>query len=147
VRTAAEAVGFSAPATLFSGASPEHLRGPQHHIAWCDELAKWEKPGKTWDMLQLGLRLGTRPRVLVTTTPRPGPVLRRIMASPGCVITGGPTRTNPHLSEAYLETVHSLYAGTRLGRQELDGELLADTPGAFCRAGSGDDGDDRGRRL
>ena len=134
-----------AEATLFSGASPEQLRGPEHDFAWCDELAKWEKPGETWDMLQLGLRLGTAPRALVTTTPRPGPHLRHIMASPGCITTRGRTRANPHLPEAYVETVEALYAGTRLGRQELDGELLTDTPGALwtaelierCRAGTG----------
>ena len=120
-----------AEATLFSGASPEQLRGPEHHLAWCDELAKWEKPAECWDMLQLGLRLGDSPRVLVTTTPRPGPVLRRIMAAPGCVVTGGRTRSNPHLPKAYVDNVETLYAGTRLGRQELDGELLTDTPGAL----------------
>jgi phage terminase large subunit-like protein len=61
-----------AEATVFSGASPDALRGPEHHIAWCDELAKWQKPGETWDMLQLGMRLGEKPRVLITTTPRAG---------------------------------------------------------------------------
>jgi len=135
-----------AEAALFSGASPEILRGPQHHIAWCDELAKWEKPGETWDMLQLGLRLGHHPRALVTTTPRPGPVLKRIMANPHCITTGGPTTANPHLPRAYVDNVTEMFAGTRLGRQELDGELLSDAPGALwtvellakCRAqGSG----------
>jgi phage terminase large subunit-like protein len=120
-----------AEATLFSGASPEALRGPEHHFAWCDELAKWEKPGETWDMLQLGLRLGERPRVLVTTTPKPGPDLARIMAAKGCVVTHGKTRANPHLPAAFVETVEELYAGTRLGRQELDGELLPDVAGAL----------------
>ena len=107
------------------------LRGPEHHIAWCDELAKWEHAGDSWDMLQLGLRLGTHPRVLVTTTPRTGPVLTRIMAQPGAVVTGGATRANPHLPVAFVDTVHALYAGTRLGRQELDGELLPDAAGAL----------------
>jgi phage terminase large subunit-like protein len=118
-------------AALFSGHSPELLRGPEHHIAWCDELAKWEKPGETWDMLQLGLRLGTRPRALVTTTPRSGPHLRRIMESPRCAVTGGPTSANPHLSDLWQQAMVDLYAGTRLGRQELEGELLTDTPGAL----------------
>ncbi|WP_375429448.1 terminase large subunit domain-containing protein [uncultured Sphingomonas sp.] len=112
--------------TLFSGASPDKLRGPEHHLAWCDELAKWAKPGETWDNLQLGLRAGDRPRALVTTTPRPGPVLRRIMAEPGCVTTRGGTRDNPHLPPAYLGTMERLYGGTRLGLQELEGELLAE---------------------
>lgn len=120
-----------AEAVLFSGASPEALRGPEHHFAWCDELAKWEKPGETWDMLQLGLRLGERPQVLVTTTPKPGPDLTRIMAAKGCVVTRGKTRANPHLPAAFVETVEELYAGTRLGRQELDGELLPDVAGAL----------------
>jgi phage terminase large subunit-like protein len=120
-----------AEARLFSGHSPELLRGPEHHYAWCDELAKWKKAGKTWDMLQLGLRVGTRPRALVTTTPRPGPVLRRIMAEPGCVTIGGPTDANPHNSPAWTRSMRERYAGTRLGRQELGGELLTDSPGAL----------------
>jgi phage terminase large subunit-like protein len=118
-------------AFVYSGASPEALRGPEHHFAWCDELAKWRRPGETWDMLQLGLRLGDHPRALVTTTPRPGPVLRRIMESRGTVVTGGPTRANPHLPAAFVETMAEQYAGTRLGRQELEGELLTDVEGAL----------------
>lgn len=120
-----------AVATLFSGASPEQLRGPDHHLAWCDELAKWEKPQETWDMLQFGLRLGERPRALITTTPRPGPILHAIIAEPDTVLTGGPTATNPHNSRAWIDSTHRIYAGTRLGRQELDGELLTDAPGAL----------------
>ncbi len=120
-----------AEARLFSGATPDALRGPEHHLAWCDELAKWEKPGETWDMLQLGMRLGDCPRVLVTTTPRPGPVLEAIMNARGCVKTGGATRANPHLPSVYVETVEELYGGTRLGRQELEGELLPDIAGAL----------------
>jgi len=141
-----------AEATLFSGASPEQLRGPEHHLAWCDELAKWEKSGETWDMLQLGLRLGALPRALITTTPRAGSVLGAIMAGPHTIVTGGPTRANPHLPGAYKTRVETLYAGTRLGEQELEGKLLTDTPGqlwtpeliASCRldpsplAGEGD---------
>ena len=82
-------------------------------------------------MLQLGLRLGDRPRVLVPTPPRPGPDLRRIMASPRTIVTGGPTFANPHLPDAYLEAVTGLYAGTRLGRQELEGLLIEDIEGAL----------------
>ena len=120
-----------AQAVLFSGASPDQLRGPEHHFAWCDELAKWEKPGETWDMLQLGLRLGERPRVLVTTTPRPGPDLTRIMAEPGVVTSHGTSFANPHLSDAWKRAAAARYAGTRLGRQELNGELLPNVPGAL----------------
>jgi phage terminase large subunit-like protein len=120
-----------AQAQLFSGHTPELLRGPEHDYAWCDELAKWEKAGGTWDMLQLGLRLGERPRALVTTTPRPGPHLRRIMAEPGTIIIGGPSDSNPHNSPAWISGMRQRYAGTRLERQELNGELLTDNPGAL----------------
>ncbi|MGZ8285867.1 MAG: terminase large subunit domain-containing protein [Allosphingosinicella sp.] len=140
-----------AQAQLFSGHTPEMLRGPEHDYAWCDELAKWEKPGETWDMLQLGLRLGTRPRALVTTTPRPGPHLRRIMADPDCLVIGGPSDMNPHNSPAWTRSMRRLYAGTRLERQELNGELLTDNPGALwtedllerCRIGNGEGQDGR----
>ena len=118
-------------AALFSGNTPRFLRGPEHHYAWCDELAKWERGQESWDMLQLGLRLGPHPRAIVTTTPRPGPVLTGIIADPATVVTGGPTRANPHLARAWHERVERLYAGTRLGRQELDGELLPDAAGAL----------------
>ncbi|MBO9622770.1 MAG: DNA-packaging protein [Sphingomonas sp.] len=120
-----------AEAQLFSGASPAMLRGPEHHYAWCDELAKWEKAKDCWDMLQLGLRLGAQPRVLVTTTPVPGPVLKAIMDTPGTITTGGSTRANPHTSASFKRRVEALYAGTRLGRQELEGELLPDAAGAL----------------
>ena len=120
-----------AEATLFSGATPAMLRGPEHHIAWCDELAKWERGEETWDTLQMGLRLGVHPQAVVTTTPRPGPVLRAIMAAADTVVTGGPTRANPHLSAGWRARIEAAYAGTRLGRQELDGELLPDASGAL----------------
>ena len=113
-----------AEATLFSGASPDSLRGPEHHVAWCDELAKWEKALDTWNMLQLGLRLGDYPRVVVTTTPQTGAVLGQIMNQKRCITTRGSTHANAHTSKAYKETIDELYAGTRLGRQEIDGELL-----------------------
>jgi len=126
-----------AQAQLFSGASPDLLRGPEHHYAWCDELAKWDKPQETWDMLQLGLRLapspGAGPQALVTTTPRSGTgsVLGAIMAEPTTVVTGGPTSANPHLPRVWTARMERLYAGTRLGRQELDGEILPDAAGAL----------------
>ncbi|MBO0749930.1 MAG: DNA-packaging protein, partial [Porphyrobacter sp.] len=120
-----------AEATLFSGATPHLLRGPEHHYAWCDELAKWDKAQECWDMLQLGLRLGRHPRALVTTTPRSGSVLQAIMDEPDTVVTGGPTRANPHLPASWKQRVERLYAGTRLGRQELEGELLPNAAGAL----------------
>jgi len=110
-----------AQAFLYSGASPESLRGPEHDFAWCDELAKWAKPDAAWDNLQLGLRRGVHPRSLVTTTPRAGTALRRILDAQGTVVTGGPTQANRFLPPAFLRAVEAAYAGTRLGRQELDG--------------------------
>jgi phage terminase large subunit-like protein len=116
---------------LYSGANPEKLRGPQHHFAWCDELAKWKKPQATWNNLQLGLRMGERPRALVTTTPRGCPLLTSIIAAPDTVQSGGSTRANPHLPPAYLAAMEAEYGGTRLGRQELEGELLTDIEGSL----------------
>ena len=120
-----------AVATLYSAAAPENLRGPEHHIAWCDELAKWRRGEAAWDNLMMGLRLGTAPRVLITTTPRPTPLMRRIVALPGFEVTRGGTRTNPYLPSNFVEAMTQSYGGTRLGRQELDGELLEDVEGAL----------------
>jgi phage terminase large subunit-like protein len=110
---------------------PSRLRGFQHHFAWCDELAKWNRAAATWNNLMLGLRLGTAPRTIVTTTPQPIPLLKRILADPHCAPTHGRTEENPHLPADFRAAVTAMYAGTRLGRQELDGELLEDTPGAL----------------
>jgi phage terminase large subunit-like protein len=120
-----------AEAQIFSGATPNLLRGPEHHVAWCDELAKWRRAQECWDMLRLGLRLGTSPRAFVTTTPRPGPVLKGILAAPDAILTGGPTARNPHNAPAFTEHVYARYAGTRLALQELEGQLLTDAPGAL----------------
>jgi phage terminase large subunit-like protein len=89
-----------AQAHVFSAERPDKLRGPQHHYAWCDELAKWPNAGSTWDNLMLGLRLGARPRTIVTTTPKPVPLLKRILALPRCAPTHGRTDENPHLPRA-----------------------------------------------
>jgi len=124
-----------ARAMLFSGANPEALRGPQHDFAWCDELAKWRHPERTWDMLQLGLRCGARPRALVTTTPRGGcAALKRILAAPDTALSGGRTWDNPHLPEAFFAAVDSAYGGTRLAREEIDGEWLDDVAGSLWPA-------------
>jgi phage terminase large subunit-like protein len=120
-----------ATAFAYSGEKPSRLRGPEHHFAWCDELAKWRYPEASWDMLRLGLRLGERPRTLVTTTPRPIAALKRILGEPRTAITYGRSSENVHLPEDHLEAVTALYAGSRLGRQELDGELFEDILGAL----------------
>lgn len=120
-----------AVAMLYSAEAGEELRGPEHHFAWCDELAKWRRGEAAWDNLMLGMRLGERPRVVVTTTPRPNAVMRRIKAAPGIVETFGRTRDNPHLPDDFVVAMLASYGGTRLGRQELDGELLEDVEGAL----------------
>ncbi|MDO9370738.1 MAG: terminase family protein [Sphingopyxis sp.] len=120
-----------AVATLFSAEAGEELRGPEHHAAWCDELAKWRRGEAAWDNLMLGMRLGERPRTLVTTTPRVNAVMRRVMAAPGMAETLGKTRENPWLPGSFVAAMLESYGGTRLGRQELDGELLEDVEGAL----------------
>jgi phage terminase large subunit-like protein len=120
-----------AEATVYSGADPEGLRGPEHHIAWCDELAKWRHAGQAWDNLQLGLRVGLRPRTLVTRTPRGVPALAAILGEAGVVRTGGGTADNPFLATAAVEALARRYGGTRLGRQELEGEWVEDVEGAL----------------
>ncbi|WP_033075350.1 terminase large subunit domain-containing protein [Sphingopyxis sp. MWB1] len=118
-------------ATLYSAEAGEELRGPEHHAAWCDELAKWRGGVAVWDNLMLGLRRGECPRAVVTTTPRPNAVMRKIMAAPGLVETRGATRDNPYLPDNFVAAMLESYGGTRLGRQELDGELLEDAEGAL----------------
>ena len=121
-----------AVAQAFSAEDPESLRGPQFDAAWCDELAKWRHAQDTFDMLQFGLRLGRRPRQLITTTPRPIPLLKRLIADPRTAVTRASTHANAaHLAPSFLEEVIGRYAGTRLGRQEIDGEIIEDRPDAL----------------
>jgi phage terminase large subunit-like protein len=128
-----------AEAHAFSAERPEKLRGPQHHYAWCDELAKWprragereSKADMAWNNLMLGLRLGERPRSIVTTTPKPAPLLRRVLDLPRCAPTHGRTQENPHLPGDFRSAVEAMFGGTRLGRQELDGILLEEFEGAL----------------
>ena len=124
-----------AVATLFSADEPERLRGPQHDFAWCDELAAWRYPD-AWDMLMFGLRLGDDPRAVVTTTPRPTKLIRALLADPKVVTTRGATAENrANLAPAFLDQIVKRYQGTRLGRQELDAELLNDMPGGLWQRG------------
>lgn len=120
-----------ATAHLYSAEAPEKLRGPEHHAAWCDELAKWRYGDAAWDNLMLGLRLGARPRCLVTTTPRPNALMRKVMALPGLAETGGATQDNPHLPGGFVRAMEETYGGTRIGRQELAGKLVDDADGAL----------------
>ena len=121
-----------AVAQIFSAADPDSLRGPQFDAAWSDEVAKWPHAEAVWDMLQFGLRLGTRPQQVVTTTPRPVPLLKTLMADPKTAVTRMTTAENAaNLAPGFLEAVVDKYQGTRLGRQELDGELIEDRDDAL----------------
>jgi phage terminase large subunit-like protein len=121
-------------AQAFSSEDPEALRGPQFAAAWSDELAKWKHAEETWDMLQFGLRLGARPRQMVTTTPKPIPLLRRLINDPTTVVTHATTAMNEkNLAAGFLARVVARYQGTRLGRQELEGLLIEDRADALFR--------------
>ncbi len=119
-------------ATLYSAAEPDSLRGGQHHFAWGDEIAKWGHGIAAWDNLMLGLRLGFAPKAIATTTPRPVPLLKRLLNERAVAISNGRTTDNiANLAPEFISNVQSLYGGTRLGRQELNGELIEDIEGAL----------------
>jgi predicted phage terminase large subunit-like protein len=121
-----------AEARVCSAHDPDALRGPQFDAVWADELAKWKRGAETWDMIQFGLRLGPLPQACVTTTPKPVKVLRELLAQPSTVVTQAPTYANrAYLADSFLAEVRRRYAGTRQGRQELDGVLLAEAEGAL----------------
>jgi len=119
-------------ATLFSAEEPERLRGPQAGVMWADELAAWKYMRETWDMAMFGLRLGDRPRVCITTTPKPVSLLRELIKDKRTVVTRGSTFDNAaNLAPTFLQSVRDKYEGTRLGRQELHAELLEEAEGAL----------------
>jgi phage terminase large subunit-like protein len=116
-------------AQFFSAEDPEGLRGPQFDAAWCDELGRWKRGTRAWDMLQFGLRLGAQPRQVVTTTPRATRLLKTIMADEATAVTRARTVDNAaNLAPAFIAEVTRMYAGTALGRQELDGEVVTERP-------------------
>ena len=120
-----------AVAVLRSADEPEGFRGLQGEASWVDELAAWEHP-EAWKQLQLGIRLGEQPRQVVTTTPRPTPLIRELLADAGTIATRGSTYDNrANLSPKFFRDIVSRYEGTRLGRQELHAEILDDLPGAL----------------
>lgn len=121
-------------AQIFSAEDAESLRGPQFDAAWCDELAKWREPEKVWDMLQFALRLGAAPSVAITTTPRPIPLLKAIMSDRGTATTRAPTSANAaNLAPTFLREMQRRYAGSVLGRQELQGEIVEEKSGSLWR--------------
>ena len=117
---------------VFSANDPEGLRGSQFGAAWCDEIAKWAHPQETWDMLQFCMRLGSDPRQVATTTPKPLKLFARLLEEPTTAVTRSPTSANiTNLAPGFVDYLRGLYAGTRLGRQELDGEIIGDVEGAL----------------
>ena len=118
-------------AETFSADEPDSLRGPQCEKAWADEVAAWNYPD-AWDMLMFGLRIGQKPQVIVTTTPRPTKLIKEIRKLTSTVRTGGSTYDNAdNLAPSFFTHIINRYEGTRLGRQEINGELLEDNPGAL----------------
>lgn len=119
-------------ALLFSGDDPDQLRGPQCHKAWVDELAKYRYAQETWDNLELGLRLGSNPQVVVTTTPRPIKLIKNLLKDRDTHVTIESTYANiANLPERFIQRIIRKYEGTRLGRQELHAEVLDDVVGAL----------------
>jgi phage terminase large subunit-like protein len=120
-------------AITFSAEQPERLRGPQCGLIWADEVGAWRYP-ETWDMAMFGLRAGQEPEAVVTSTPRPTPLVRELLATEGVVVTKGSTYENrANLADVFFSTVIAKYEGTRLGQQEIHAELLEDTPGALWK--------------
>jgi len=123
-----------AMAQAFTAEEPDGLRGHQFDGAWCDELCKWQEPQKTLDMLLMALRVGEAPRAVITTTPRNLAAFKALLANEGVAVTRAGTFANAaNLAPAFLEQMRRQYAGTRLGRQELDAELIEDNDGALWR--------------
>lgn len=121
-------------AEIYSAETPDGLRGPQFAAAWCDELCKWRNDEATWDMLQFALRLGEAPQAVVTTTPRPLPLLKAVMADKATAVTRAATADNAdNLAPSFVAEMHRRYAGTVLGRQELSGEVIEDLSGGLWR--------------
>ena len=119
----------------FAATEPERLRGPQFHRAWCDELAAWFYP-ETFDQLMFGLRLGKNPQCVITTTPKPNQMIRGLLNRSGVILTRGSTFENEaNLAPAALQQLREKYGGTRMGRQELEAEVLDDTEGALWSYG------------
>jgi len=119
-------------AIIYSGDEPDQLRGPQHEKAWADELSKYKYPKDCWDNLMFGLRIGKQPQAVVTTTPRPIKVIKDLMADKRTAVTRGHTLENrDNLAPDFLGYILRKYEGTRLGRQELAGEILDDNPDAL----------------
>jgi phage terminase large subunit-like protein len=121
-------------AQAFSAEDPDSLRGPQFAAAWCDEIAKWRLVEETWDMLQFGLRLGRSPQVAVTTTPRPIPLIKKLMEDAATVVSRAATAANAaNLAPTFISEMERRYGGSALGRQELMGEIVDEMAASLWR--------------
>lgn len=119
-------------ALVFSAEDPDSLRGPQFDSAWGDEIAAWAYPDTVLDTLRPALRIGEDPRLVLSTTPRPIPVLKALLKDPTCAVSRAATRENSeHLSPGFLQGLEARWAGTILARQELEGEMIEDPSGAL----------------
>ncbi|MBK8375271.1 MAG: DNA-packaging protein [Sphingomonadales bacterium] len=119
-------------ATVFAASEPEGLRGPEHHLAWADEVAKWHDGVAAWDNLAMTMRLGETPRIVATTTPRSVLLVRRLLVEGGVEITRGAMEANrSNLPTSFRAAMHEVYGHARLGRQELLGEFLEDAEDAL----------------
>lgn len=118
-------------AFIYTAEEPERLRGPQHGFAWADEIAAWQYP-EAWDQLQFGLRIGRDPRAVATTTPKPTKLITDLVKDPTTYLTHGTTYDNTaNLAKSFFGKIVRRYEGTRLGRQELNAEILSAVPGAL----------------
>jgi phage terminase large subunit-like protein len=129
-----------AKSLIFTADEPERLRGKQHAKLWLDEVASWRYP-ESWDQAKFGLRLGDNPQAVLTTTPRPTKLIKELIADDGTHVTTGTTYENKgNLARAFLDVIVKKYEGTRLGRQELNAEILGDNPGALWKRDQIEDG-------
>ena len=125
---------------IFTADEPERLRGKQHYKVWADELGSWRYP-EAWEQAMLGLRLGDKPQAVVTTTPKPTKLIQELVHDSRNIVTTGSTYENrANLATGFFDYVISKYEGTRLGRQELNAELLTDSPGALWKRDQLDNG-------
>lgn len=121
-----------AVASIYNAVDPEQLRGPNHSLAWADELCKWRYVNDTWNHLNFGLRIGKKPRAVITTTPKPIPLIKELIRDKATYVTGGATYENrANLATSFFANIITKYEGTRLGRQELMAEILDDAPGSL----------------
>lgn len=120
-----------AVAQAFSAEDPDSLRGPQFEAAWCDEVASWKHGEAVWDTLQMGLRLGQHPRCVATSTPRPVPLIKRLVGGEAFVTRSATSDNAEHLAASFLDNMNRTYGGTALARQELEGDLMDDPEGAL----------------